>query len=207
MRRVILISSLLVIYPLAEAQFKQGFIINQYGDQYPGFLKIKKPPLALTEDGSKILLYKETKSSKAEEITLNELKAFQIENDSFLIIKNYQIPIEDFKLNGFARVILNGTKNILCTFVEFRESKFGAPSTTFGTPSTRNFKKIKHYLLYNKGKFDLITDYNFYNEMPSIVSQNKELKNKIISKKLKFNDIEQIAFEYEQWRRGEKKLE
>jgi hypothetical protein len=184
---------LIIMYSPCDAQFKKGMVIDQYGATYPGLLKVN--------DGSDILLYKANKRSATEKVTVNELRGFQIENDSFLIVKNYHLLAESVTLNGFAKVILKGDSSILCRFIEFRDPKYPSTATMTAGPaisiglSTQT--KIIHYLVFRDDRIGLISEYNFYREMPLIVAQCGQLKNEITSKRLKFKDMEEIAAEYE----------
>ena len=201
MRKICYLSFFALVMSSAYGQFTEsfveGFIIDQYGGKYNGYMRISryKKFNKGVKGQSETLVYRETSKSKKEKLTVNDLSAFKMGEDSFLILKNFQLPLDETKHNKFAKVILKGKDDILCSFEELK--------LVAGVVQLNNYvaKTINHYLIYRKGKFINITEYNFYNEMPLIVSDYKELKDQIETKVFKFKDIDRVAFEYELWRK------
>lgn len=169
-----------------QAQFSKGVIVDQHGGVYAGYLK---------NPGREKLVFKESRNGKREVLTVNDLRAFKINQDSFLVLKNYRFPLDDIEQNGFAKVILSGNGGIVCTFNELKVTTTGS-SISFTTVTTT--KIIHHYLIFKKDQVIELTDYNFYYEMPPLISDNETLHQKVVSKQLQFKQIDELALKYEQ---------
>lgn len=183
----------LAAQPGLRSGFKKGVVVDQYGQPYPGLLK--NPATA-------VLLFIGDGTSRKEKLTPRDIKAFRIEKDSFLVLNEYQVPMQDYKISGFAEVILKAPGGVICTinwYVKWRIEKTD-PTTYAPPPPLQTGKTVKHFLLLRDRQFIQITDFNFYREMPLVIADNEPLKNKIVSKKLTFKHMDKIAEEYEQWR-------
>jgi hypothetical protein len=180
----------------------EGIIINKYGQPYPGVLTLKIGHKAKPD----LLAYRETAQSKKELLTVDDLQAFTIGEDSFLVLRKFKFPLLDTHYDKFIKVVLRGKEDLLCTFTAPKDDPkeiyaFNPHTPTSGGKSTVTPKTIKHYITQRKGEFLLITDFNFYHEMPNIVSDYTRLKDQIVSKKLAFEDMEEIIEAYESWRK------
>src|ERR687897_643814 len=92
------------------SQFKDGIIIAKDGRSYNGLLN---PPERETNHfDSKVceqkLAFKESKKSKKEHLTVNDIRAFKVDNDSFIVVKDYRFPLDDLVHNVFAEVLMKG---------------------------------------------------------------------------------------------------
>jgi hypothetical protein len=181
-------------------KLKEGFIIDQYGQKFNGFLAIMRDKYDPRGEQSQVLVYKETLKSKKEKLTVNDVKAFQIENDSFLVLKNFRLPAEDIVHNKFAKVILRGEADLLCTF-EHMDLVAGIyqPGHAY---TTRTYER---YLVYRNGIYREITDHNFAMQMPIVIHDYKSLADEIRSGKLTFKMMNEIVKRYEEWRKGGRK--
>jgi hypothetical protein len=177
----------------------EGIIIDKYGQRFSGFLTINTG----YKTNPDLLAFRETAKSKKEILTVDDLRAFTIGQDSFLMLRKFKFPLLDTPYDRFVKVVLRGKDDLLCTFRapkdDGKEVMMPTGKKTF-TPKT-----ITHYLTQRRGEFLLITDFNFYHEMPNIVADYATLKDQIISKKLTFEDMEGIIEAYESWRSWRKR--
>lgn len=188
MRGRILIFLAIFFMSEAHSQFLEGAIVDKYGKAYPGFIKL---PVETDHFNSKTcnqtLVYKETKKSNREQLSVADVRAFKAGADSFLVVKNYSLPLDDITHNVFAKVDLKGPNGILCSFTELK--------LLAGNPSTINTyvtRKETIYLIYRDKQFTPLTDYNFSAEMPALIADHPALSKKILSKELQFEDMEEI---------------
>ena len=174
----ILISIFLISAQVTSfAQFKEGFIIDKYGQKFPGFINFIE---------GQSLSYKEKKSGKKEEFTIHDLNGFVVERDSFYAVRNYRLTSKT-TINGFARVLIKRPDKLLSSVSSFRTSKSTAIVHT---------KETTHYLIVGKTKTSPLTKSNFLKEMPLLVDDQPELKQKILARELTFDDIETIISVY-----------
>jgi hypothetical protein len=179
-------------------KLKEGFIIDKYGKKYTGFLAMVRDEYHPMGEQSQILVYRETLKSKKEKLTVNDVKACQIEQDSFLVLKKFRLPAEDIVHNKFAKVILRNKTDLLCTFEELKlVTGIYSPDHSYIT------KMIVHYIVFRNDIIMEITDYNFASQMPGVVQGYQALADEIKSGKLTFRDMESIASRYEEWRKSE----
>jgi hypothetical protein len=181
----------------------EGIIIDKYGQRFSGLLTITTGAKTKPD----LLAFRETAKSKKETLTVDDLRAFAIGQDSFLMLRKFKFPLLDTPYDRFVKVVLRGQDDLLCTFRAPRDdpkevSTYHNPVTLNGVGKTTfTPKTITHYITQRKGEFLLITDFNFYHEMPNVVADYTTLKDQIVSKKLTFEDMEGIIEAYESWRK------
>ncbi|HYF68438.1 MAG TPA: hypothetical protein VD884_09885 [Ohtaekwangia sp.] len=180
-----------------QAQFSKGVIVDQHGGIYPGYLKLTSAPDHHYPEYTcnEKLLFKETKKGKREVLTVNDLSSFKLGLDTFLILKNYSFPLDNLVHNRFAKVILKGKGGIVCTFDELTLIA-GIDSPVHSHIKT----EIPHYVIFKNNQVIELTDYNFYYEIPPLISDYENLHQQVVSKQLQFKQIDELALKYEQWR-------
>lgn len=175
---MIICVAVLLYFP-TYSQFKKGYVIDNYGEKYTGFI---------SGSGSEYISYKETKTSLKERLTVKDIKAYGAGDKRFIAVKGYQVPLTETVLNSFAKVILGGANNQEICLVSVVE--YLGPVNGTAIPRT---KDVDYYLIYRDGKFTLLTDYNFVHEMKSIVADDQRLVQRIVSKELTLKKLNKIA--------------
>jgi hypothetical protein len=185
MRSTLILIGCLLFNTLSFGQYKQGYIVDKHNQVFPGLLKYK---------GTDKVGFKESKDSKSEDLGIKDLKAFTIEEDSFITI-DYQDLVSEIRVNCFSKVILKGPTDFLFKEV-YREVIEGWSRGEYRRVVTGLIYLVKHNeVIYP------ITDYNFYVDMPKLISDHDALCKKIRLKEVSFQQIDEIVQEYNIWRR------
>lgn len=185
--RIVMIIGIAVMlcFP-ACAQYKKGYVIDNYGEKYSGYI---------SGAGNEYISYKETKTSLKERLTITDIKAYGVGDRSFIAVTGYQVPLTSIVLNSFAKVILNGANNQVICMVTVVEN---LPPAKLNGAAIPRAKYVDYYLIYRDNKFTLLTDYNFVHEMKSVVANDQRLVQRIVSKELTFKKLNKIAEIYNQ---------
>lgn len=168
-----------LLYFPSYSQFKKGYVIDNYGEKYSGFI---------SGSGSEYISYRETRTSLKERLTVKDIKAYGVGVKRFIAVKGYRVPLTETLLNSFAKVILSGSNNQEICMV--RVVEYFGPANGTAIPRT---KDVDYYLIYRDSKFTLLTDYNFVHEMKSIVTDDQRLVQRIVSKELTLKELNKIA--------------
>lgn len=180
--RIIMIIGIVLLYFSACSQFKEGYVIDNYGEKYSGLI---------SGSGGEYISYKETRTSLKERLSVKDIKAYGIGDKNFIAVKDYQVPLTKIVLNSFGKVILKGANTqIVClvTVVEYKTMPNGLVTS----------KDVDYYLIYRDNKFTSLTDYNFVHEMKLIVADDQRLIQRITSKELTLKQLNKIADIYSQ---------
>lgn len=190
MKKAILYYLLLLMPEISYAQIGEktepGFLIDKFGARYDGLLRY------VPGDGKSggEIIFRESKKSKKNAYRSNYVTAFKIEADSFTILKNIPLANKKVIAADFAKVTLVGPGGVIY-FHEFKKSK----STGHAATDYKIAEENTRYLMSVNGKLTILTKNNFKN-FAMIVSDHKELKNKILAGKAKFADLEKLIAEY-----------
>jgi hypothetical protein len=185
---VLLAGTVLRLEAQNTEKFQEGYIIDKFGDKYSGMIRLDPG------DGKKagVLTFKESRKGKKETYGTDYVRAFVVASDSFTVLKN--IPFAQRKIipSDFARVALVGSGGVLyCIETETLKSSGHAASEYSITE-----EKLK-YFIQLKGKLTGLTQHNM-KDFAAIVADNAELKKKILTRKIKYADIELAITEYKQ---------
>jgi hypothetical protein len=182
-----LASALKAQQKIPSLTFKEGILVDKYSKPYPGWI--------LHQSIDKVR-FKESKKSKAEVLGIDEVKAFSIETDSFVTVNHYE-PAADIKFAHFAKVLLRGSSNMLLVLGIYETYVLQPnPGAAPGSFQTKVYREM--LLVVDKKKIFPLTKFNFYLEMPSLVSDNDDLVTKINSQELTYSDMERIIRIYEE---------
>jgi hypothetical protein len=185
---VLLIASASQLQAQSTEKFQDGYIIDKFGEKYSGMIRLDPG------DGKKaaVLTFKESRKGKKETYGPDYVKAFVVASDSFIVLKNIPLAQKKTIPADFARVALVGSGGVLyCIETETQKSNGHAQTEYVVTE-----EKLKYFLLI-KGKLIGLTSRNM-KDFATIVADNDALEKKILTRKIKFDDLQLAIAEYKQ---------
>jgi hypothetical protein len=164
--------------------FQPGHYYTHSGDRVEGLLKHSfGATWGAAPDN--YILFKPSPEAKESKLTVQELSAFVITQDSFTVKSDFDINDHDHFDRDFVRVVKSGPISLYLHF------------STVTTPVRKN---VLTYLVEKDGElYRMVRPANFNDQIPLLISDYKELLKKVKSKEYRFEDLQIIIAEYNQW--------
>jgi hypothetical protein len=185
---ICLILSATYLHAQNTEKFREGYIVDRFGEKYSGMIKLDPG------DGKKsgVITFKEARKGKKETYGPEYVKSFVIESDSFTVLKNIPIAQRKILAADFARVALVGSGGVLYAVETETQKSLGHASSEYLIDE----EKLRYFVNIN-GKLIVLTKQNM-KDFATIISDNAELKKKVLSRKIKYADLPQAIAEYKQ---------
>ena len=203
MRFLLLLVTACFVASYADAQligggFKPGYYYDSKGIKVEGFINQKPSSLSRSNKASNAILFKSSKDSKKELVYAVDMQSYVVDADSFAVV-TLPASIHDTRYRiGFAKVLFD-EKTKVYLIEEKASPSFGLSAGNRGAMPSVNFSnyRTKVYLFGENGNtVELMDKKNFHEVLSSVLSAYPELRDKVNSNEVKFEDIERLSEEY-----------
>ncbi|WP_066835999.1 hypothetical protein [Rufibacter ruber] len=128
------------------------------------------------------LYFKPTPEAKEQKLTVQEVQAFVIGQDSFTVKRDFSINNHDQLPEDFMRVVKSGPLSYYLHYA------------TANTPRRRNV--LTHFVEKEGELYRMAIPKNFNEQIMALVSDNKVILKKVKSKEYQFKDLQLLIDEY-----------
>ncbi len=165
-------------------KFKEGHYYTHDGQRVDGLIRHHYQARFSAKPDNHIV-FKENADAKQKKLTTKDVRAFVINNDSFIIVKDFVINGFAYYEEDFVKVVKTGKINLY-----LHHSTSPNQGGGYGTSPANT------YMIEKNGALQRLNYKDFKDNFERLFGDNEPFLQKLKSKDLTYKDIEQIVEEY-----------